>query len=189
MAAVGARAAEVSRISKTITIGIEFGHERIRREAITTGLERSGGGREVGRGCQTRQVSTPLTVHRNAVADIILVLGPAQIGRIEESRALGVEFGDEHLVGATAWQGRLERILGREIEGVGGTCYVSTTSIIYRDAVTEIVARATQEGGVITQDGVNDQRPGGIISADLETDLTARQQSETTRHGSAHAID
>ena len=105
--------AEVGRVEQGRAARVQLRHVGIGLTAAILALNGIDN-REVGRGGESGDVSVARRIHRDAVAIVALASAPAQISRVEQGRAAGVQF--RHIrIGYTAGFLILDGIGRREV--------------------------------------------------------------------------
>src|SRR6266542_1479009 len=109
LAGIPSSSAEEGGVEEGRAIRGQLGDEGV-GGAVVGGVERPGRGGEVGRGGDPDYVGVARTVDRDAATEIIVLLfiGPAEEGRVDESRAVRAQLGDEGITEATV-VARIER--------------------------------------------------------------------------------
>ena len=174
-------AADKAGIDDERTGRVQLGQKAVRiNEAITEGQSRTAfpvraaigvpGARGAGivrRNRGTDHVGVPKRIHRNTVG--LVLLGAAEIRRVEERRAVGADLGYERILRKVArasgtWlQGMRGWEVGRRSAAGDESCAVRG----HRNGVGAVDAGAAEVGGV-RQDRIDDERKTGIVLAYLE---------------------
>src|SRR5690606_11814288 len=131
-------------IDKPASRRIQFGDESIRKTCIVL-LKTIGGNREIIRSCNPDHVSLTQAVNGNAVPGLIPA-SPQKSG-VQQSRTVGIQFGDEG--GSDSRDRRLKGARRRrEIRRSGGARYIRLAAGIHHNVRGFVKLAAPNEGGI-----------------------------------------
>src|SRR5262249_6662258 len=159
----------VGRINQGRPAGVQLGDVGVRRsvEDRLNGVDRWKV-RRVGCACQ---VSVAGTIHSNAAA--VVIVAAAEVGRVDEGAAGGVQLRHEGVGGMAAAapvESRLQGVLGREVGRGGSAGDVGVAGAVHRDAAANVIVAASEICGVNQGSaGGVDLRYEGVLAANAAT--------------------